>query len=135
MRILIVGAGGLVGTALRARASARGFEVAALTRFDCDVTDDRARDAALLAHRPTAVIFAAARTSVDRCRDDPTSEAVNVAAPVAWARRVETWFLSSNFVFDGPGPHPPNTPPRPTGVYAGQKARAEEGVQIGRAHV
>ncbi len=136
MRILIPGAGGLVGSALRARAAERGADCVLLTRAECDVTDPRARDAALRRHRPDAVLFCAARTSVDAVADDPTAEAVNVEAPAAWAREVETWLLSSNFVLGGPGPHLPDATPRPSGVaYARQKARAEAAVLAAGGHV
>ncbi|MFN7146444.1 MAG: SDR family oxidoreductase [Myxococcota bacterium] len=135
MRILIPGGGGLVGSALRARAEAHGVDVVCLSHAECDVTDAAQRDAALLRHRPDVVVFCAARTAVDACAADPTSEAVNVAAPTAWARAVETWFLSSNFVFDGPGPHRPDARPRPVGVYADQKAGAEAAVLAAGGHV
>jgi dTDP-4-dehydrorhamnose reductase len=38
-RIVIIGAGGLVGTVLAAQATQRGHEVLALTSAQCDVTD------------------------------------------------------------------------------------------------
>jgi dTDP-4-dehydrorhamnose reductase len=135
MRILIPGAAGLVGTALRARAEASGHTCLFLERSECDVTDPRARSEVLRRHRPDAVLFCAARTAVDACATDGSSEAVNVAAPAAWAAEVETWLLSSNFVFGGRGPHPPGTTPKPAGVYADQKARAEAAVLAAGGHV
>ncbi|MDP2308389.1 MAG: sugar nucleotide-binding protein [Pseudomonadota bacterium] len=135
MRILIPGAGGLVGTALRARASASGHACVFLDRSECDVTDPRARSDALRRYRPDAVLFCAARTAVDACANDPSAEAVNVSAPAAWAAEVETWLLSSNFVFGGPGPHAPGASPRPAGVYADQKMRAEAAVLGAGGHV
>lgn len=135
MRILVTGGGGLVGTALHARAPESGHEIVLLPRAACDVTDPAARAEALRRHRPDAVLFCAARTDVDGCADDPAAEAVNVEAPAAWAREVETWFLSSNFVLDGEGPHPPSAAPAPRGVYAGQKARAEAAVLAAGGHV
>jgi dTDP-4-dehydrorhamnose reductase len=135
MRILIPGADGLVGTALRARQDRCAHECIFLGRAACDVTDPAARRAALRRWRPDAVLFCAARTDVDACAHDPAAEAVNVDAPAAWAADVETWLLSSNFVFDGPGPHPAADRPRPGGVYAGQKARAEARVLAAGGHV
>lgn len=135
MRILIPGAGGLVGTALRARAAASGHTCIFLDRAECDVTDARARSEALRSHRPGAVLFCAARTAVDACATDASSEAVNVGAPAAWAAEVETWLLSSNFVFGGPGPHATGSTPRPAGVYADQKVRAEAAVLAAGGHV
>jgi len=140
--VLVVGAGGLVGGAVlrAAAASAAGAPGAGSTwigldRRACDVTDPLARAAALRAHRPDAVLFCAAFTAVDAAATNPAAEAVNVQAPAAWAREVETWFLSSNFVFDGPGPHGPAEAPRPGSAYARQKVAAEGAVLAAGGHV
>ena len=139
MRVLVVGAEGLVGRAVLRAAGAPGEAAGhtwlGLGRSACDVTDAAARDSVLRAHRPDAVLFCAAFTDVDRAAGDPRAEAVNVHAPAAWAREVETWFLSSNFVFDGPGPHPPDEAPRPGSVYARQKVAAEAAVLGAGGHV
>ncbi|GDX79332.1 NAD(P)-dependent oxidoreductase [Deltaproteobacteria bacterium] len=135
MRILVVGAGGLLGRALQRSAASSGHTLTGLDRAACDVTDPAARARAQQQHRPDAVMFCAAFTDVDGAAVSPLSQAVNVEAPIAWAREVPTWFLSSNFVFDGPGPHTPNEAPRPTSVYATQKASAEAGVLAAGGHV
>lgn len=127
MRVLITGAGGLLGRAL-VRAGGVG-----LSHAELDVTDPDARDRALARLRPDAVVFCAAMTRVDAC--DDSSEALNVRAPIAWAQRVPTWFISSNYVFSGPGPHLPHDPPEPVGAYARQKAAAEQGVLQAGGHV
>ncbi len=129
MTVLVTGGSGLVGRALAARGAT------ALGRPALDVTDERARDEILTAHAPDAVIFCAAMTEVDRCATDPLSEAINVAAPAAWAREVPVWFVSSNFVFSGPGPHAPDAVVRPVNAYGRQKARAEEAVLAAGGHV
>jgi dTDP-4-dehydrorhamnose reductase len=133
VRVLVVGAGGLIGSALVRAGRAAGW--VGLDRAACDVTDAAAREAALARYRPDAVVFAAAFTDVDGAARDPRSEAVNAVAPGEWARRVETWFLSSNFVFDGPGPHAPEEAPRPGSVYARQKVAAESAVRAAGGHV
>jgi dTDP-4-dehydrorhamnose reductase len=139
MRILVTGADGLVGRALVARgACAAGDTVIGAGRSEGDVCDPRVRELLLDRHAPDAVIFCAAFTAVDRAGapgEVERARAVNVVAPGAWARRVPTWWLSSNFVFDGPGPHAPwESPGRtprasPVGAYAGQKAEGEEAVR------
>src|SRR5205814_6874046 len=101
-RILVTGASGLVGRAVRARAEARGIDVVACGR-ELDVTDATAREAALDRFQPDAVLFCAAFTRVDACATDPASWQVNVEAPAAWARRVPTWWRSSNLVFPARG--------------------------------
>lgn len=126
MRILVTGAEGLVGRALSARARARGTNLLGLSRADCDVTSEADRARALREHRPDVVIFCAAFTRVDDA--GPHSVSLNTTAPAAWAREVPTWWLSSNFVMDGPGPHGPDARPRPSGVYATQKAEGEAAV-------
>ena len=149
--MLVLGAGGLVGRAvLRAAGAVRapGAAVGAavqgeaaghtwigVDRAACDVTDPAARAAALAAHRPDAVLFCAGFTDVDAAAHHPAAEAVNVHAPAAWAREVETWFLSSNFVFSGPGPHGPAEAPRPESAYGRQKVAAEEAVLAAGGHV
>lgn len=128
-RIHVTGAGGLLGSALL-RLGASGW-----TRGELDVTDAEACEAALAAARPDAVIFCAAMTHVDRCAEDPGAWAVNVEAPAWWAARVPTWLVSTNYVFDGPGPHGPESTPRPAMAYGAQKLAAERGVIAAGGHV
>lgn len=135
MRILVVGAGGLIGRALMRNASGSAPSLIGLDRATCDVTDPADRARALNKHRPDAVIFCAAFTDVDGAAQNPLSHAVNVEAPIAWANEAPTWFLSSNFVFDGPGPHTPSETPRPGSIYAQQKVAAEAGVLGAGGHV
>jgi dTDP-4-dehydrorhamnose reductase len=129
VKILVTGAGGLVGRAL-VRRGARG-----LTRRALDVTDAAATARILAAEAPDAVIFCAALADVDACASDPRARAVNVEAPAAWARRVPTWLVSTNYVFDGPGPHAPGAPRRPVNAYGRQKAEAEDAVLAAGGHV
>lgn len=135
MRILVTGADGCVGRAICAVARQRGIRAVGLSRAECDVTDPRQRDQALFAFRPERVVFAAAFTAVDECGVDPRARAVNVEAPAAWAERVETWWISSNFVFHTPGPHAPDAPVTPRGAYAEQKAEGERRVLAAGGHV
>jgi dTDP-4-dehydrorhamnose reductase len=128
-RLLVVGAGGLVGSHLAA------LGVPGLTRAACDVTSAADRARALRDHRPDAVIFCAAYASVDGCEHDPESWAVNAEAPAAWAREVLTWYLSTNYVFSGPGPHAPGAPTAPLMAYGRQKVAAEEAVAAAGGHV
>jgi dTDP-4-dehydrorhamnose reductase len=141
MRIVVLGAGGLIGAAVVRVSGARaeGGPVIGLTRAACDVTESAGRERVLRDLRPDAVIFAAAATDVDGVARSAESlraaRRVNVEAPAAWARKVETWFLSSNFVFDGPGPHLPGEAPRPCMPYGEQKAEAEAAVLAAGGHV
>lgn len=134
-RILITGASGCLGRAVSARAGARGLEVVALDRATLDVTDAEAREKVLDRHRPEAVLFCAAFTRVDDCPGNAEAFAVNVDAPTAWARRVPTWWISSNFVFHDAGPHAEDATPSPRGAYALQKVAGEQGVLGAGGHV
>ena len=129
MRILITGAGGLVGRALVARGAA-GLDHAAL-----DVTDHDALAAAITREQPDAVIFCAAIANVDACATDPRARAVNVEAPAACARLAPTWLVSTNYVFDGPGPHRTDGPRRPVNAYGRLKVEAEDAVLAAGGHV
>ena len=61
-KILITGAGGLVGSALALHLKEQGYEnVVALRREDCDLIDGAATREAFLQHRPVHVFHAAAR--------------------------------------------------------------------------
>jgi dTDP-4-dehydrorhamnose reductase len=75
-RIVIIGAGGLVGTVLAAQATQRGQEVLALTSAQCDVTDPTSIERHVDAD--DAVINCAAYTKVDEAeRDEDRAFAVN----------------------------------------------------------
>ena len=127
MRILVTGSDGMLGSALVA-IGASGYP----RRF-LDVTDTATSAAVLEREQPDAVLFCAAQATVDAC--GPQTEAVNVQAPAWWARRVPTWLVSTNYVFDGPGPHAPGDPRRPCNPYGEQKARAEDAVLQAGGHV
>ena len=129
MRILITGAGGLVGRALVAR-GATGLNRAAL-----DVTQPDQLQAAITRYQPDAVIFCAAIANVDACATDPRARAVNVEAPATCARLVPTWLVSTNYVFDGAGPHLTDGPRRPVNAYGRLKVEAEDAVLDAGGHV
>ncbi len=98
-----------------------------------DVTDPDAVERILRELRPRAVIHCAAFTRVDAC--GPEHFAVNVQAAERLAQRVPTWLVSTNYVFDGPGPHAPEAPRQPVMVYGQQKAEAEDRVLAAGGHV
>ncbi len=127
MKILVTGAGGMLGSALVA-SGAVGYP----RRF-LDVTKPAVAAAVLAEERPDALLFCAAQARVDAC--DERSEAVNVLAPAWFAQRVPTWLVSTNYVFDGPGPHRPQDARTPCNPYGEQKARAEDAVLAAGGHV
>jgi dTDP-4-dehydrorhamnose reductase len=129
MRYLIVGAGGMLGTDLRAALDGR--EVTALTRADLDVTDATAVAAAVVGH--DVVINAAAYTKVDDAEShEDAAYAVNAtgagnlatAAAAAGAKLVQ---ISTDYVFDGSAtePYAEQTPVAPVSAYGRTKAEGE----------
>ena len=77
MRILVTGAGGLVGSAL-----VRSGEVTGLTRAQLDITDESALARMIDTQRPDAIINAAAQAGVDMPDREPEwTFKVNGAAP------------------------------------------------------
>src|SRR5215216_4364539 len=84
MKVIITGAGGLVGGCL-ARRFAHGHEVLAPRRAELDVTDAVAVGRLIRGERPRLVVNCAV-LGVDECERDPASaRAVNAEAPGALA--------------------------------------------------
>jgi len=132
-KVLIAGAGGLLGRALVEGLPARGFEVLGLDRTQLDVLDPAACRAALARHRPRVVLNCAAYTAVDNAEDEEArARAINVdgsanlaaAAAEAGARII---YFSTDFVFDGrqDRPYAEDDPPAPLNAYGRSKWAGE----------
>ena len=136
MKILITGAGGMLGRALKETLSPE-HDVAAFARADLDFTDLGATLAALGRARPQAVIHAGAWTDVDGCERDPDrawrvnalgSRNVAVACQEAGAA---CCYISTDYVFDGEKPDPSTEfdAPNPISCYGASKLGGERYVQ------
>lgn len=107
MRILITGAGGMLGRDVVVAARDAGHEPIAVARERCDITDAEAVRAAIERARPDAVVNCAAWTNVDGAEEHVAqSLAVNGAgaghiAAAAAAAGAWTVHVSSDYVFDG----------------------------------
>ena len=105
MKILITGAGGLVGTRL-ARELKGGNEIFAVGHRELDITDLGSASRFVREYRPD-VIFNCAVIGVDECETDPVkAEAVNVEGPANLARSAADCgaaivYFGTNYVFDG----------------------------------
>ncbi|TRD22413.1 dTDP-4-dehydrorhamnose reductase [Palleronia caenipelagi] len=130
--ILVFGSSGQVGASLAGRDG-----VLSLGRAEADLTDPEACAAAIRAHRPRAVINAAAYTAVDKAESEENlAAAINGAAPGAMARvaaelGIPFVHISTDYVFPGSGtaPHQVNDRTGPLGAYGRTKLAGEEAVR------
>jgi dTDP-4-dehydrorhamnose reductase len=136
MKILLTGADGQLGHALRQQVPA-GIELIATSRRELDLADADACRTAVLSQRPDWVLNAGAYTAVDKAESETElALAVNGGAPRAFAEALlETGGrllqLSTDFVFNGQqgSPYRPEQPRDPLGAYGRTKAAGEEAVQ------
>lgn len=111
--------------------------VLALGRDAADLAQPGACAAAIHAHRPRAVINAAAYTAVDRAeQDEPLATAINGAAPAEMALacaalNIPLVHISTDYVFAGTGHHPwaPGDIALPANAYGRSKWAGEEGIR------
>lgn len=141
MKVLITGAGGLVGQALQEHCVRLGDEVLAYRREALDITDAVAVDGCVLQQKPDAIINCAAWTDVDGCEiDSQKAYAVNGSGPENLAlasRKAGSAFItiSTDYVFDGTkeGHYTQRDTPSPISVYGKAKLDGEQRVQIAYA--
>jgi dTDP-4-dehydrorhamnose reductase len=107
MRILVTGAGGMLGSDVCRAASAAGLEVVALDHPTLELTDPEAVEVAVARARPGAVVNCAAWTDVDGAESHfEQAWAVNAAgaanvAGAAAALGAWTIHVSTDYVFNG----------------------------------
>ena len=137
MKLLVLGAGGQLGSATVDAARAQSADVVAATHDACDITDSAAVARLLDAQRPTVVINCAAWTAVDAAEDRPgEAQALNAAAPALLAavcadRGIRLCQISTDYVFDGraTAPIPVDAVPHPLSVYGRSKLEGESAVR------
>ncbi len=134
MRIIVTGAGGLLGRQLLAVLGNRGHAITGVSHVDLDITDTAALNAYLAAIAPELVINCAAMTNVDRCAEYP-DEALRIngfgtqSLALACARQgAALATLSTNEVFDGERaiPYLEYDAPRPINAYGYSKWVGEQ---------
>jgi dTDP-4-dehydrorhamnose reductase len=132
-RILVTGAGGMLGRDLVAAAAARDLEVIAPTHDELDIRDEQGTAGAVAAAGAEVVINCAAWNDVDGAeRDEAAALAVNghgprnlaTAADSAGARLLH---LSTDYVFDGTAtrPYVESDPTAPRSAYGRTKLAGE----------
>lgn len=139
LRVLVVGASGLVGAHLVQAARARGDAVTGAARrpqreatVEVDLLDRGGLEAALAAHRPELLALCSAWPYVDGCEQDPARShrenvetVANAIAATKGSGAALLWF-STDHVFDGTRPrHGESDPVNPVSVYARHKREAE----------
>lgn len=131
--ILVFGRTGQVATEL----SRLRPDALFLGRGEADLTDPEKCAEAIRAHRPDAVVNAAAYTAVDKAEEEEeTARLVNAGAPAAMARAcaelgIPFVHISTDYVFDGSGAAPwsPEDATGPLGAYGRTKLAGEEAVR------
>ncbi len=131
--LLVFGQTGQVARELRRRAP----DAVYLGREAADLADPAACAAAIAAHKPRAVINAAAFTAVDRAEtEEALATRINGDAPAAMARAcaalgIPFVHVSTDYVFDGSGAAPwrPQDATAPLGAYGRSKLAGEQGVR------
>lgn len=112
IRLLVTGAGGMLGSDVVALARERGHECVGLTRAELDVSDALAVDAAVARERPQAIVNCAAWTDVEGAEDqEPAALAVNGTGAGNLARSASSIGaqlvqVSTDYVFDGTSRRP-----------------------------
>lgn len=133
MRVLLFGAGGMVGRELQAQAPP-GQDVFPYTHDQADVRDADGVSRLLREHRPAWVINASGVTDVDLAEREPElAYEVNGAAVGALAASCRSagcglLHFSTDFVFDGSnsGCYSEDDEPAPVNTYGASKLEGEE---------
>ena len=141
MRILVTGAGGLVGRALSEYCIRFGDEVIAYDRNGLDIANAGQVDLIVTEARPEVVINCAAWTDVDGCEADAARcKAANEIGPENLARASRNTdalliTISTDYVFDGrkDGFYTQRDNPNPLSVYAHAKLNGERRAQYAHA--
>jgi dTDP-4-dehydrorhamnose reductase len=141
LRVLVAGAGGMVGRAVVDHCAAQNDGVFAHDHSSLDITNAEAISKVFEREQPEVVINCAAWTDVDGCESDPVrAMAVNAEAVEALAvgsRRTGASFvtISTDYVFDGKkeGFYTQRDDPAPQSVYGKAKLQGERRAQAATA--
>jgi dTDP-4-dehydrorhamnose reductase len=146
MTVLVVGAGGLLGSNVVQCVLGQGNDVVGTYHSSApdfeipleqlDIVDEASFRRLLDAYEPDAVINCAAMTDVDRCESDPDAAGeINGYAPGRLAdecrsRGIEFVHVSTDYVFDGESerPYDEDATPSPIQVYGRSKRLGEHEV-------
>ena len=141
MKVVVTGAGGLLGRAVKTDCTVHGDEVHAFDHNALDITDASAVKSQLGDLKPDAVFNCAAWTDVDGCEADPNrAERANALGPqllAASCREIDALLItiSTDYVFDGAkdGFYTQRDHPNPLSVYGRFKLAGERRAQTAYA--
>jgi dTDP-4-dehydrorhamnose reductase len=150
MRLLVTGAGGMLGRDVMRAGERAGHELAGLAHSELDVGDAHAVEAVIARIRPDAIVNCAAWTDVDGAESHRAqAHAVNAdgagnIARAAAAAAAPLVHVSTDYVFDGvapldasgaPRPYVESDPTGPRSVYGLTKREGElEVLAASRSH-
>ncbi|MGE5540370.1 MAG: dTDP-4-dehydrorhamnose reductase [Gemmatimonas sp.] len=131
--LLVFGGEGQVGRAFAETAPPPGWRIVTVGHADADVTDPGAVEQALRAHRPKAVVNAAAYTAVDKAESERdiamrvNRDGAGIVARATAAAKLPLLHISTDYVFDGTksGPWHEDDPVAPIGAYGVSKEAGE----------
>lgn len=137
MKLLVTGAGGMVGSHLVTQARESGWDCTGYTHRDLDITDSEAVAAAIREASPEIVINAAAYTAVDKAEQDEAyatlvnGDGAGNVAHAASSVGAGVIHVSTDYVFDGEAhePYRPTDETNPINAYGRSKLAGELAVR------
>ncbi|HEY3038428.1 MAG TPA: dTDP-4-dehydrorhamnose reductase [Pyrinomonadaceae bacterium] len=141
MKVLVTGAGGMVGRAVCQYCSSSGDLVLSYDHHALDIADPDRVMQTIRNNKPDAVINCAAWTDVDGCElDQERAFAANARGPenlASASRKVNAAFvtISTDYVFDGAkqGFYTQRDQPNPQSIYGASKLEGERRTQVAYA--
>ena len=143
MRVLLTGANGLLGHALKSQLPARGISVLPFSKSDLDVSDCARVVATIESTRPNVLVNCAAYTDVDaaEAHEDVAmrvnADAARMLAEICEQQGIRMVYPSTDYVFAGDQEraYQPSDPARPLNAYGRSKLAGERAVQTMRDHL
>lgn len=138
MRLLVLGAKGMLGNDVMVAAEGLGHEVTGYGHAELDITDIEAMRRRFLRDRPDAIINCAAWTDVDGAEDDVdgallvNGTAAGYAATAAAEAGARILYVSSDYVFDGlkTSPYVESDQVGPVSSYGSSKLAGEQATML-----